>query len=315
MTPRIGRPRFVGICTLVACLVGLGWPAPGAPDDGLLASENAAQRQLRDRGVVVSVVTSNDVPVTDLRPADFVVREDGLSREILSVTPAPPPSHVALLIDDSQAMQNSVQYLRTAVKLFVKAMADATPAPQMSLMTFGERPTRRAEFTPTAAIIDRAVDRIFPVSGSGAYLLEAIAETTKYLRLRTAERPVIVALVGENGPEFSTMLSRDVLQALQGAGASLWTVVLQTGTQALTSSEARERAMVLSDGTADSGGMNKVVLTPQALDSAFDTVAKAILARQLVTYGRPDSLIPPERVEVEVKRPGVRVRAARWTTR
>lgn len=314
MTPRPRRLGLQGIRTFAACVAGLGLVVPVTPGIGLAAGERVPQRQLRERSVVVSV-TSGDTPVTNLAATDFVVREDGLSREVVRVAPAPPPSHVALLVDDSVASQSSLQYLRSSLKLFVKAMAAASPAPQMSLMTFGERPTRRTDFTPNAEIIDRAVDRIFPITGSGAYFLEAILETTKHIALRTAERPVIVAFVAEDGPEFSNILQRDIAAALQKSGASLWTVVLQGGTQSLASSAARERAMVLSEGTRDSGGLNKVVLTPQALDSSLTTLAQSILARHLVTYGRPESLIPPERVEVEVKRPGVRVHAARWIGR
>ena len=78
------------------------------------------------------------------------------------------------------------------------------------------------------------------------------------------------------------------------------------------SSEARERALVLGDVTSWSGGTNTVILTPQALDGAFNSVAAQLTGRYLVTYGRPDSLVPPDRLEVEVKRRDVKVRATRW---
>ncbi len=53
--------------------------------------------------------------MTDVTPADLVVREDGVAREILSVTPATDPMRVALLVDNSQAATQSIQFLRDAL--------------------------------------------------------------------------------------------------------------------------------------------------------------------------------------------------------
>ncbi len=126
---------------------------------------------------------------------------------------------------------------------------------------------------------------------------------------------MIVAFTDESGPEFSTRTSKDVSNALEGAGASLWAVTLQVGAQRVFSTEGRERAIVLGDVTRTSGGYNKVVLTAQSLDSGFTAIANQITARYLVTYGRPDTLVPPSKLEVDVKRQGVQVRAPRWAGR
>ena len=66
----------------------------------------------------------------------------------------------------------------------------------------------------------------------------------------------------------------------------------------MNSTEARERAAVLGDVTRDSGGMNKVVLSAQGIEQAFNTVAALISSRYLVTYGRPDAMVPPDKLEV-----------------
>jgi hypothetical protein len=80
------------------------------------------------------------------------------------------------------------------------------------------------------------------------------------------------------------------------------------------STEARERAQVLGDVTTWSGGTNTIVLTAQALDGAFAAVATQLAGRLLVTYARPVSLVPPDRLEVEVKRRDAKVRATRWAS-
>lgn len=270
------------------------------------------QRERRDRGILVSVATSNDSPVTDLKPTELVVRENDIAREVTSVSPAPPPSHVYLMVDDSGASQNLVQFIRPALTTFVAKMAELSPAPQQALMTFGERPTRRVDFTPNPEAILAASKRFFPINGSGAYFLQALIDATRDLKKREAASPVIVAFVNEGGPEFSSDLAVQVRDALRPAGASLWVVTLQQNA-ALTAPAARERAIVLGDITRDSGGMNRVVLSGQGIESAFNTVTSLINSRYLVIYGRPDSLIPPDKIEVTSTRRDVKVRASRWT--
>jgi hypothetical protein len=278
----------------------------------LVASAGAQERETRERTIAVSVVSNDGTPVDGLTAKDFVVRENGLAREVVRVAPASPPSHIALLIDDSQATQNTTAFLRPALTAFVKTVAAADPAPHVALWTFGERPTRRVNFTPNPAAIEQEIPRIIPVTSAGAYLLEAIGEAVKELRTRQAERPVIVAFVAERGPEFSTILEKQITEAVRTIGASLWTVTLEGNGQPLTSTEHRERARVLGETTSLSGGTNDVILTPQALESAFARIGRALTSRYAVTYGRPDSLIPPDRIDVEVRRPDVQVRASRW---
>jgi hypothetical protein len=273
---------------------------------------SAQQRETRERGVLVSVATSSDAPVTDMKATDFTVRENGVAREVLRVAPAPPPSHVVLLLDDSHALQGNVPFLRPAATTFVGMMAALSPAPQLALYTFGERPTRRVEFTPNPEPILDAVKRIFPITNSGAYFLQAITDVTRDLRKREAASPVIVAFVSEAGPEFSSELHQQVADALRGAGASLWAITLQQGGLSPTAPAIRERSALLGDVVANSGGFNKVVLSGQGIESAFRTVTTLLTSRYLVTYGRPESLIPPDRIEVTSNRRDVRVRASRW---
>ena len=60
------------------------------------------------------------------------------------------------------------------------------------------------------------------------------------------------------------------------------------------------------------GGENKTVLSSQALESAFLARAAILTSRYDVVYGRPEALIPPTKMEIDVKRPDVRVMAPRW---
>jgi hypothetical protein len=299
LTPRIHRALGVAVMTTLA----LG-----------TTSLDAQQRERREQHVYVSVV-KDDAPVPDLKPADFTVREDGLAREVLRATPGGAPTHVALLVDDGELAQRAVADLRIALASFVRKMFGSTEGLQMAYTTFGERPTRQVDYTNSAATIDKAVGRLFHRTGAGSYFMEAIQEACKDLRKREAQRPVIVAFVVERGPEFSSAIHQAVEDSLKAVGASLWTVVLQEGAQSLGTPELRERAIVIGDVTRDSGGDNKTVLSSQALESAFLSRAAILTSRYDVVYGRPESLIPPTKREVDVKRSDVRVLASRWVSK
>ncbi len=57
----------------------------------------------RTRDVYVSVVDNKGVAVKGLTAADFAIREDDISREVLRAVPATEPLDIVLLVDDSQA--------------------------------------------------------------------------------------------------------------------------------------------------------------------------------------------------------------------
>jgi hypothetical protein len=275
-----------------------------------------AQRGAREQRVSVSVVGRNDAPVADLRAADFVVREDGIAREVLRLAPAPPPSHVGLVIDDSQATQSAVADIRRSLSALALAAQNADPRPLVGLRTFGDRSTRVAAYSPSAETLQPSIDRLFARPGSGAYLLDAIIDECADLVQLKAERPVIIVLVAEAGQEFSHNVHQRVEAALRDAGASLWTLTLQ-GRQvdSLGSPELRERSIVLTDVAAASGGAARNVLTSQGLEQAMTRVINRIGARYELTYSRPDALIPPERLEVTVSRPGAQISAPSWPSR
>src|SRR5215204_7719422 len=78
-----------------------------------VASAQAPQgADARSREIYVSAVDRQGAPVTGLTTADFVVKEDGATREVLAAKTATEPLQIAVLIDDSSAASDATSFLR-----------------------------------------------------------------------------------------------------------------------------------------------------------------------------------------------------------
>lgn len=281
-----------------------------------LGATVAAQREITERHVYVRATDAKGAPVQTLTPADLVVREDDIAREIIRVGAAPPPSHLVLLVDNTEEAQRLLIELRSSVTALARQMNQLPSPPMMMLMSLAERPTRLVDFTTSDIAIEAGVNKLFPRPSSGSYFLDAIVETAALLRKVKAERPVILAFVMDRSPEFSDRVHRNIEEALDEAKASLWTIQLQDSAAGGGNQNARERDSVVGDVTTWSGGLNRPVLSPQGLPAAFSDVAAAILGRLDVTYGRPAALIPPKRLSVEARNTSsLRIVAPRWAAR
>jgi VWFA-related protein len=261
-----------------------------------------AQAGARERTVFVSALDSRGEPVEGLNPNDFVVTEDGRQREILRVSRAVEPMDIAVLVDNSAAADRAIPSLRDGLKDFVGALA---PDHQIAVVGLADRPTILQDYTSNRTQLETATGRLFAMGSSGMTLLDAIVEVSAGLRRREATRAVLVPVI-TTGVEFTNRNGRDVVAAARQAGASLNAIVV--GVLNFASIEERERAIVLDQGTRETGGQYVTLLTESALVPGLQKLARQLSSQYKVVYGRPESLIPPEKTEVSSARPGVTMR-------
>ena len=283
------RGVVVAALSLAAC--ALAWP-------GTLVA------QAIQRSMYVSVLNDAGAPVPDLGPTDFVIREDNTAREVLKVAPAEEPMQIAVLVDTSQAARDDISHIRTALPPFFATLTAARH--QVSLIAIGERPTVFTNYTTDAAQLSKGIGRIWSLRDSGAYLLDGIVEVCQGFKKREASRPVIVSITTE-GPELSNLHYDQVLDALRASGAAFHAVTLGTPS-ASQSDEVRARNIVLDEGPRTTGGSRDDLLTSMALDTRLLKLANELTHQYRVTYARPQSLIPPERVTVAAAKAGLTAR-------
>jgi hypothetical protein len=155
--------------------------------------------------------------------------------------------------------------------------------------------------------LKRGITRVFARSGAGAYMLDGIEEVSKGFQKRKAERATIVALTME-GVEFSNLQHDSVLKTLDASGAALHVLSIGSPSRSMTD-EWRNLNMVIAEGAKNTGGRRDQVLAISGIPEALLRVANELNNQYVVTYGRPERLVPPEKIQVTVSRPGVTVRA------
>ena len=266
---------------------------------------SAQNRETRERALFVSAVDKDGEPVSGLGPDAFIVREDGARREILRVSRATEPIDIALLVDNSTAASQEITFFREALSKFVVKMA---PGNNIAVITLADRPTIVVDYTNDTKRLSDATGRLFPMPQSGMTLLDGILETAQGLARRETPRAVIVPVITD-GTEFTNRYSNDVVAALDRVDAALHIVGIG---QFIHSEEhgIRERSFLLNDGPAKSGGQYITLLSPHGLDPALQRLARELSSQYKVIYGRPQSLIPPERTEVSSAKPGITMRGA-----
>jgi VWFA-related protein len=273
---------------------------------GLRAATVAEQAgDSRERTLFVSAVDKDGEPVSGLNPDAFVVREDGVRREVLRVSRATEPIDIALLVDNSTAANDDIVFLRESLSKFVAKVA---PGNNVAVIALADRPTILVDYTSDTKRLSDTVGRLFSMPQSGMTLLDAIVETSQGLGRRETPRAVIVPVITD-GIEFTNRYSIDVVSAVDRVDAALHIV----GIGQFPHSEEhgiRERSFLLSNGPAKSGGQQITLLSPHGLDQALQRLARELLSQYKVVYARPQSLIRPERIEVTSARAGVTMRGA-----
>ena len=269
---------------------------------GSAAAPASDATQPRERVAYVSVVEAKTLtPVREVGPDAIAVHEDGTRREVLSVTPASSPMPVALIVDNSQAAAATIPDLRKALATFLNTIEGIGP---VAIFTVADRPTILQEYTTSQKELLAATGRLFHAPSSGATLLYTISDVARGLGKRESDRAAIVVVTGEN-TEFSNLQYADVLERLGDSGAMLYTIVLANPNGSTATDEGRNRATVLDRGPRESGGLRIDVLTSMSFESRLKVFGEMLKSQYRVVYARPESLIPPEKIQISSAKPGL----------
>lgn len=268
------------------------------------------------RNLYVTVVDDKGVPPSDLTPQDVEIKEDGDKRNVLAVKPATDTMQIVLLVDDSGP---GIRDVREGVAGFIQIVRNTA---EIALVSTAKQNTVLVDFTSDPGALINGVNRLATRTTTGGYQLEAIRESALTLIRREARRPVIVVLAFE-GTEYSSLSSKVVLDDVRRSGALVYVVsVGKPSTKTMTKWEQRPtdsihealdetitRQTVFAEAPRRSGGRLEQVGQPTGIPARLAQIAYELRDQLVVTYGRPPSAKPAEKIDVSVKRRGFQVRA------
>jgi len=271
----------------------------------------AATHEGVTRAVYVSVLDKNDVPVTDLGPNDFVVKEGGKTRDVVEAGMANVPLRIALLVDD-----NGTGIFRYGVVKFIERLQGRA---EFALSTVNGQNQKLVDYTADVNLLTAAIGQLTarPGTNDGGQLLEGIFETAKDFQKRPTRRPVIVVLT-VGGEEHSTLPAHHVLEELLKSGAALHVFAINSAAIRPTAAVSRPGALleenmnlseVLGDGPKQSGGKREEIVAAPGVVVGLQQLAEALRTQYAVSFSRSDPPKSGDKISVSVKRSGLTVRA------
>jgi tight adherence protein B len=280
----IGREYFAAATALIVAL--------SSP----VAVQQPAFRS-RVEGIRVDVlVADRGKPISNLKAADFEVRDNGVV-QVITVTPrANTPLRVLLTVDSSRSVRGArLDQLRSAVEALLRELE---PVDEVRLLTFDQSLSERVPWTHDFDRIDRALMEIEAKNDTA--LVDA---TLAGMLVGDSDPSRSLVLIFSDGADTASFVSEKV--ALEMArSANVVVYGIWSGKEG-NSGFLREVAEV-------SGGRVIDIGRSEGLTSAFLTILAEFRQRYLITF-TPTGVATTgwHRLEVRVKGRNATVRARR----
>ena len=294
MKDALGFSLAVGVGVLLLTPPIQGWMQPGT------------------RTVYISAVDNKDAPVDGLTAADFTIKEDGKTREIVSAEIARTPIEAVLMLDDSGLGLGAI---RQGAGQFVETLQGRA---EFAIITMAGRNLPLVDFTADPPTLYAGLQKMLTRNVPSTYILDGLVEVAQTLQRRKAVRPVILLVVVE-GEELSSARPEVVTNEIQKSGAKLYYVGLgPPATQGnrpayaaarageSTEDESGRRNAVIGSAPGNSGGRSEQILQPSGLPGLLKQIAVELAGQYAVTY-RTDST--DARLNVDMKKKGIKLRA------
>ncbi len=214
-----------------------------------------------------SVTTQEGEPVLDLTADSFQVQEDGVTMKILSADPGTTPMKVAVLVDNSEAINasNGLTALRRGITGFLETLPLQH---EVGLFSIAGRVAPLVDFTSDRDELLDAADGLFAGSG-GAKMIDGMRETWDR-RFSSEDAWPVMVMVVTDGPETSGNMNEDQFGAftldLLSGGAMVHVVVVETRGGGVQS-------QIGQNLTTNTGGFYRSMNSPTALTNTLNELA------------------------------------------
>jgi Ca-activated chloride channel family protein len=287
------------ICLLFACLAG---PLM-AQDETVFRSEVSlvnVTATVRDaKGGVIGGLTAERFRIMDGgEEQKIVVFERQTDR----------PLSVMLLVDASLSAAVEIEFERASAKRFMTNLfgAGSHQDDRLGVMKFSEGVDLLAPLTRRQRVIEQALDRIRPESGTSLY--DGVLLASEELQKREGRRVMIILTDGGDTTSYSTF--RQAIEAAQGADVVIYSVIVQPVKADAGRNIGGENTLFLfAQGT---GGKAFVEYGEAGLNRVFGEILENLRTQYLLAYYQPVHGDPRNRyreIQVTVDVPGAEVLA------
>lgn len=278
----------------------------------LAAAPAQAQRTFE---FYVSALDADGLPVTNLKPDEILVTENGATASIERMELVTRPVRVQVLVDNGIGTGIHLLQFRNGLRGFFNALPLGVEA---SLITLSPQPRWVVRATTDRIQLTKGVDLIAPDDGGTKFmdgLVEAAARIDEDNRGRERYYPVLVVL-STTGPETSGARERDLermVQRLREQNATVHIVMLGTGPQT-TNTVSGARQVGLGKFVADdTGGRYEAIAAPTRVMTLLPEFGEMVARTHIrqhqqyrVTAERPDGASGAlGQLAMGVTRPGV----------
>jgi hypothetical protein len=253
----------------------------------------AAQPQHASRFVLASITDDAGAPMGGAAAEDFIVRENGTTREVVGATAAHYP--IAVLVDTSNFARPVFVQLRTAAVRFLGGLTGR----DVALYTFGDVAMRAADFTRDVGALQKKAGGLFAEPQGQTHAADAIIRAASDLKKRNAAVSMIVVL-SAGGVDRSGRMPAVVEETVLASRAIVYAVDMRPATVAAPANrpggngEAVDMSMVnfagerLLRGLAErTMGRYQHIFSGSGFDEVLNALRQQVAAEVVLEYAVP----------------------------
>jgi hypothetical protein len=220
----------------------------------------------------VSASDASGTPVTDLRPEDVVMSENGVSQPIIKLEPLAIPMKLTIAVDNGLESADVLAHYRTGLTGLVEALP---PDVEITLIATAPQPRTVVRPTTDRKQILRGIDTFAPEQ-AGPRFSEALVEYSERLQREARDRKLpaylpVLLMVSTAATDKTNLQPKDIEKAVA----------------ALVARRARFNTIMVSTHAGD-------VATATALSSSMQGIIAAPAAK--ATNGRYQTVSVPSRL-------------------
>ena len=248
------------------------------------------------RTALVTVVDTRNRPIVDLGPDDFVVRENGQPREVLTMRVADYP--IVLVLDNGAGAEADFETMRRAAARFVGRVGQRPVA-----VALADPPTLAATFDDDRKTVMERLDAMTAKPDAQGRLFQGVVSAAQAIRESGALFSAIVVL-------STTPTERDIpaeiLTPILESGAIVHIVSNRVNVEGANSAAASsvETLRALADETH---GQFTAIYSAVSYQAALDRLADRLATELMLEYVVPVGSSIANDVRLGVRIPGARV--------